>query len=252
MKYHFLASYLPELNRDDRKIRVGLADLLGERFHIAPEDWQEIELILLGQDITVLERLLSGKPVQVEHALYDVGFWRDQIKSPQDGPEFLQEYLRSLEPGTFSPKDADRLHSAYLDYVLSRSGSPLLQTYFEFDRDLRNVFSAVRARRKGRDPQDHLIGEGDFVDALGRSGAEDFGLGTDHPWIEKLGTARTPIEIQDLYDQLLWTHLEQHEDADPFAFDRLLSYLLKLQILERRLAMNDVAGMDMVKRLEAR
>ncbi|MEW5726180.1 MAG: DUF2764 family protein, partial [Thermodesulfobacteriota bacterium] len=63
MKYYFLASYLPDLSREDQKLKVALADLLDEKSHLAPEDWREIELVLLGGDVFVLERLLAKKSV---------------------------------------------------------------------------------------------------------------------------------------------------------------------------------------------
>ncbi len=98
MKYYFLASYLPEIHRDDIKIRITLSDLVEERFHIPESDWKEIERVLLGRDMLVLEKLLSGKTVPIEHSVFNLEFWQDQIKSPKEGPEFVLEFLENYGP----------------------------------------------------------------------------------------------------------------------------------------------------------
>ena len=249
MKYYFLASYLPDIQRDDTKIRVSLSDLLEERFHIPPGDWKEIELILLGRDIFIIERLLSGKSVSIEYSLFDVEFWRDQIKSPKEGPEFLLDFLTSTDAESFGPAESDRLYSAYYDYVLATTKNDFLRAYFLFERNLKNILSALRARQLGLDPSEHVVGEEELVETLGRSSAEDFGLGSDYPWIEDLLKADEPHHRQDVIEQILWDFLSEYGDQDPFDFSFILAYLLKVQILHRRMALDEEKGMEKVRRL---
>jgi len=251
MNYYFLVGYLPELQRDDRKIRVGLTELLGEQYNIASDDWKEIELILLGRDIFIIEKLLSGKTVSIQHSLYTTDFWRDQIKSPGEGPEFVSEFLKETEGGkSFGPGETDRLYAAYYDYVIAQSKNDLLRLFFGFERDLRNVVAALRARQKGLNVSDCLIGESELAETLGRSNAEDFGLGKEYSWIESLLTTDYPPQRQELIEQILWNYLDEHAGSDPFEFNTILSYVLKLQMLEKRLALSEEQGMAKVRRLE--
>jgi Protein of unknown function (DUF2764)/ATP synthase (C/AC39) subunit len=249
MKYYFLASYLPELHRDDIKIRVSLNDLLEERFHIPEQDWKEIELVLLGRDIIIIDKLLRGKTIDPEHSLFNVEFWRDQIKSPKEGPEFLLEFLRSTDLQVFGTKEINRLYGAYFDYVLADTASAFLRGYFSFQRDFRNMMAALRARQKGLDPSEYLVGEGEFVDILGSSTAEDFGLGREYPWLESLIKAEAPHQRQEMIDQILWDYLDENAGPDPFGFNVILAYLLKIEILHKRLALSEEKGMEKVRRL---
>jgi vacuolar-type H+-ATPase subunit C/Vma6 len=250
MRYYFLAAYLPELHRDDTKIRVSLGDLLEERLQIPEQDWKEIELVLLGRDIFTIERLLSRKPVDpVEHSLFSVEFWREQIRSPREGPDFLLEYLRSTDAQVFGPKEIDRLYGAYFDHVASETKSAFLRDYFGFQRDLRNATTALRARRKGIGPSEAVVGEGEFVDILGGSTAEDFGLSREHPWMEGLLKAETPDQLQELIEQLLWEYLDEHAGTDPFGFGVILAYLLKIEMLQKRLELSEEKGMERVRRV---
>lgn len=252
MKYYFLATYLPELQRDDKKVRVSLAELLGEPQAYAREDWADIELVLLAGDIFVLERLLTGKPAEVEHTLYGVEFWREQIKSPKEGPAFLVTFLEQLEPGRLaSPKVVEDLYSAYFNHAMATARNGLLRNYLAFERDLRNILAALRAREKNLVVTDHLVGEGELIENIARSRAEDFGLGGDYPFMEKLLAAKDPQQMQDAHEQILWNFLDEEAGQDPFAFDALLAYLLRLTMLEKRLALNEDEAMARVRRWEA-
>lgn len=250
MKYYFLVSYLPEIHRDDKKLKYRLADLLGEKSNIAPKDWEDVELILLKGDILQIERLLSGKEMEVEFTIYGREFWKDQVKSPKDVPEWLGEFFESVASEGFSPRNLDRLYQAYFYFAVQKASNPFLRAYLTFERDLRNILTAVRARRKGLPPSEHLVGEGDLEDVLGRSSAEDFGLSEDYHWIDWILEAKTPENIEDTVQRIVWETVEEMIEPNQFEFDVVLAYLLKLQLLERALGLSEEQGLDIVRRLE--
>ena len=251
MKYYFLVTYLPEIQRDDKKIKLRFADLLAEQYYIAPEDWQQIELVLLARDILLLEKLLAGKDADAEHTLYDKEFWKEQIKAPKEVPGFLEEFLQRLaEERTFGPEEVNRLHEIYYDHAILTASNPFLKEYLAFEKLLRNVLAAIRARRKGLPPSDHVLGEGEIVEQLGRASAEDFGLGQEIPWIERLVEARDPLQLEDTIEQILWDYLDEQTTQVYFDFEVILAYLLKLQLLEKRLALSEERGMEIVRHLE--
>jgi hypothetical protein len=250
MKYYFLVSYLPEIQRDDKKLKYRLADLRGDKFHVAQEDWGDVELILLKGDILQIERLLSGKETEVEFTLYAREFWKDQLKSPKEVPEWLSEFFESLASEGFSPRSLDRLYQAYFDFAVQKASNPFLRAYLNFERDLRNIVTAVRARRKGLPPSEYLVGEGDLADVLGRSSAEDFGVSKDYPWIDQVVDAKTPQDLEETVQRIVWDTIDEMIEPNHFEFDVVLAYLLKVQILERNLVLSEEQGLDIVRRLE--
>jgi len=249
MKYYFLASYLPEIHRDDTKIRISLGDFLEERFHIPVKDQREMDLVLLGRDIMIIDSLLKGRELDVEHSVFGREFWREQVKNPKEGPGFILDFLAGLDRDAYSVRDSDRLRGLYINHVLSNTSSGFLRGYYIFQRDINNIFAAKRARKKGLDPGDHLIGEGSLVERLRTSTAEDFGLGEEYPWLESLNKAETPHQQQEILDRILWEYLDENTGPDIFHFNVILAYLLKLEILNRRLALSEDAGMEKVRRL---
>ena len=251
MKYYFLVTYLPDIQRDDKKVKVRFADLLDEAYYIAPEDWRQVELVLLARDFLLLEKLLSGKEAQVEHTLYDKEYWKEKVKAPKEVPEYLEAFLQGFaEQRVFGPEEVNRLHGIYYDHVIHTTTNPFLRDYFEFEKLLRNVLAAIRARRMGLPPSDHVLGEGEVVEQLGRSSAEDFGLGQDIPWVERLAENRDPLELEDAIEQILWDWLDEQTTQVYFDFEVVLAYLLKLELLEKRLALSEERGMEIVRHLE--
>jgi len=250
MRYYFLVSYLPEIQPDDRKLKYRLADLFDEKDHIAPRDWENVELLLLAGDILQIEKLLSGKDTAVEFTLYGQDFWKDQIKSPKDVPEWLSEFFEDLAARGFSARNLDRLYRAYFEFAAQKATNPFLKSYLLFELDLRNILSAVRARRKGLPPAEYLVGESDLVDLLGRSSAEDFGVRKDYEWIEQILEAETPPEIEETVQRIRWETVDAMIEPNQFEFDVILAYLIKLQILERNLALSEEQGLDIVRRME--
>lgn len=250
MKYYFLVTYLPDIHRDDKKIKIRFGDLLDERDNMAPLDWLQVEFLLLARDIFLLERLLSGKDVDVEHTSYSKEYWVDQVKAPKEAPSFLEEFLKEVKEEGFGPAEVDRLYGIYYDYILGETSSSLLRDYFLFERDLRNVLAAIRARRLGLPPAEVLLGEGELVEQLGRSSADDFGLGQDMPWINRLLETQDPLRLEDTVEEILWEYIEERSQQDHFEFDVVLAYLLRLQLLEKRLALSEERGMEIVRQLE--
>jgi len=251
MKYYFLVTYLPEIQRDDKKVKLRFADLLAEREYMAPEDWRQIELVLLAGDFLLLEKLLSGKDAEVEHSIYEKEFWKEQVKAPKEVPDYLEAFFQTIaEEQSFGPDEVNQLHQIYYDHAIMTASNPFLKEYLTFEKLLRNVLAAIRARRKGLPPSDHVLGEGEIEEQLGRANAEYFGLGQDLPWIERLLEARDPLQLEDTIEQILWDYLDEQTTQVYFDFEVILAYLLKLQLLEKRLALSEERGMEIVRHLE--
>jgi hypothetical protein len=159
------------------------------------------------------------------------------------------DFLRSIDLQSVGFKEIDRLYASYFGYVLGVTANEFMRDYFTFQQNLQNIMAALRARQKGLDPSEYLIGEGDVVQILSSSTAEDFGLSLEFPWIESLIKTETPHERQAMVEQIRWAYLDEHAGPDPFDFRVILAYLLKLEILERQLALSEEKGMEKVRRL---
>ena len=136
MKYYFLVTYLPEIQRDDKKIKLRFADLLAEREYMAPEDWRQIELVLLARDFLLLEKLLTGKDADVEYSIYDKEFWKEQVKAPKDVPDYLEAFLQTIaEEKSFGPEEVNQLLQIYINSFIFQLVIPSLGANFRPSRE---------------------------------------------------------------------------------------------------------------------
>ena len=185
------------------------------------------------------------------YSLYDKEFWKEQVKAPKEVPDYLEAFLQTIaEEKSFGPEEVNQLLQIYYNHAILTASNPFLKEYLAFEKLLRNVLAAIRARRKGLPPSDHVLGEGEIEEQLGRASAEDFGLGQEIPWIERLVEARDPLQLEDTIEQILWDYLDEQTTQVYFDFEVILAYLLKLQLLEKRLALSEERGMEIVRHLE--
>ena len=58
------------------------------------------------------------------------------------------------------------------------------------------------------------------------------------------------LQLEDTIEQILWDYLDEQTTQVYFDFEVILAYLLKLQLLEKRLALSEERGMEIVRHLE--
>ncbi|MFW2404712.1 MAG: hypothetical protein ACN4GT_08085 [Gammaproteobacteria bacterium] len=129
-----------------------------------------------------------------------------------------------------------------VDEVMNRLHSETLRTVVRERFELRTVLAALRRRRRGETapPAGTPWGYGRFVDQISRNWSRPhFGLRRTLPWLG---------EIRDLHDvgstrrldlaiaRVAWHGLVNAQQAHEFDFDAVALYVLKYDMIARRLA----------------
>ena len=81
-----------------------------------------------------------------------------------------------------------------------------------------------------------VIGSNEFAVALRTSNAKDFGLTLDYPYVEKviaLMDNDNLVERERGLDLIIWHFLDEAVTFDYFSLERVISYMLRLMIVER-------------------
>ena len=105
-----------------------------------------------------------------------------------------------------------------------------------FSIALRNEIAVFRAAKKSKDPAKYIHGD-DNRDPL---------LIPSAHWAVNLDS---PLEAERFLDQLRWEKLEELSKGHYFDIDFLVTYALKLQILERWQTINSQDGMQVLESL---
>ena len=98
----------------------------------------------------------------------------------------------------------------------------------EWERCLRNELVKLRAQKKGIDVHSHFRGEESY------RGLEDTA--------REAFQAESPLAAEEILARARWRFIEEIETGHHFDLDRLITYYLKLQLLERKNGMTPDTG----------
>jgi hypothetical protein len=249
-EYHYLVAGLPDIVIDQGKVNLKVADFKEElREHLHPNDFRLVGLLFLRFDNLNLLNLLQKR----EEPWDAMGnFSEEQMtQGLNDQGAGLPSYLlafanayRESAPIVSTMSWENQLAKLYYEYLLSKTEG-FLHEWFTFDRDVKNLLTAMSARRHGLSLGGQLVGRNDVTAAIDKSHARDFGLSNEYPYIERL----LKIEEQpDIVEQerdiahLKWDYLEDLITFNYFTIDKILGFLLKLISYERWAMLDPAKG----------
>jgi hypothetical protein len=200
-----------------------------ERGSIAPEVFEELTGSLRGEREDVLRFLSLHK----HFPLYMVNFARQCIE------ESSEDKMTPL-----SVLNEDRLAAHYYTCAMA-CGNAFVAQWFELNLNIRNLLSVFTARKYNMEGAEIIVGDNEVAQLLRTSHARDFGL---EDVVDYLPAVQRIAEETDLYvrekriDQLKWEWLEEHTFFLTFDVESVFAYLCKVDILERWINLDKVAG----------
>lgn len=138
----------------------------------------------------------------------------------------------------------DRLAGYYYD-AASHVKNEFLARWFTFNQLLRNVLVIYTCRKLGWSPDAYIVGEGETVDKLRTSKSKDFDLSECEPLIGQMVQIAEERDItrrERMIDVLRWQWLEEQTFARVFDMESVLTYYIRLGIIERWLKLDAEAG----------
>ena len=240
MDYIAFIAGLPEIDWDDRKLSLTVAEFREQlKDYISGRDERLIDLFFLPNDNAQVLRLLrKQEPDGALSTVYPVKLLEDETQEPD---KTIPAYLNVLS-------------WMYYDYMM-KADNQLVKRYAEFSMNLKNLVTALNARKYGMEVAKEVIGSNEFAVALRTSNAKDFGLTLDYPYVEKviaLMDNDNLVERERGLDLIIWHFLDEAVTFDYFSLERVISYMLRLMIVERWSKMSSESGrkvfMEMVDR----
>jgi uncharacterized protein YbaR (Trm112 family) len=262
-RYYCLVAGLPDLLFDDHKTVVDMAEMrLMLKGELHPDDNQLVDLLFCPVDHqNILNAVYHTSGVFLEGGNLsheDIALLIDKrlLDEPFhiDAPPYLIHVVREalianelVDIKVFK----QRLLDAFTDVMVHHSNS-FLRTYGMFDRNMRNLFTALNGRKYHQDVNHILAGDGDIVEALRKSKSRDFGL---HAEMEHLETLLQYFETDDLLarelkvDALKWRFIDDAAFFYYFTIENVLAFVLKLMIASRWLRLNEQTGRQLFREL---
>lgn len=249
MDYIAFIAGLPEISWDDRKLSLTVAEFREQaKDYIRGKDEKLLDLFFLPNDNAQILLLLNRQePNPALQTVYSLKQLEEQVQEPDSLlPAYLREFIADFrdEHLKYDVAPENVLSWMYYDYMMG-ADNRLVSRYAEFSMNLKNLVTALNSRRHGRDVAKEVIGDNEFAAALRTSNSKDFGLAMDYPYVEKviaLMEGDNLVERERGIDLLIWNFLDDAVVFEYFSIERVISYLLKLMIVERWSKMSSETG----------
>lgn len=266
MNYYCLVAGLSDIQKDDTKGFLSPAELLDEISpQLSEEDAALLRLLYARYDNTNFLTFLREKEVKSgTFGVLNTQDWDELIRLMQeeDHPKdkrllpyyisyfrFAQEdedFLKGMSPDDF-------LAGLYYDYAMQSSNS-FVASWFEFNLNLNNLLTAVFCRKHKINPEKLIVGQHEAARILRTSHARDYGVGGLFEYTEeviKLAEETDLLEREKKIDALKWNWLEEHTFFHYFTIERVLAYVLRVEMLQRWKMLSFETGSEIFRNLLA-
>ncbi|HOJ66090.1 MAG TPA: DUF2764 family protein [Paludibacteraceae bacterium] len=248
MNYYCLIAGLPDLSPDDKKTTFTLADFKNEllelldtsdveflRLIFAQYDNQNFLAFLIDRDafLQPLGNLNYDDWVEIVQLLKETENPKDKRILP-----YIQHFYSVYQDEEFWAEGIskeDYLTGLYYDFALQCNNS-FLKSWFEFSLNINNLLTAIACRKYGLNPHNYVVGSNTIAQQLRTSNARDYGLTGTFEYLEQvLQIAEEPdlMEREKKIDLLKWQWMDEHTFFYYFSIEKILAYILKMQMIER-------------------
>lgn len=248
MNYYCLISGLPDIQVDDSKGIVSLHEFIDElREQLTSSDKKLLRLLLAHYDNSNLLAYLNNRDANLNTlGNLDVLDWEDiiQLMREFDHPKdsrllpYIHTFYTTLDDDKFELEGTSRedyLAGLYYDYAMNVENE-FLHKWFSFNLNVNNLLSAVNCRNHGYDPRTLILGNNEVANLLKQSNARDFGLTgifDELDLVLRIAEESNLLERERKIDALKWAWLEENTFFHYFGVEKVLAYVIKLEILER-------------------
>lgn len=254
--YYYLVSGLQDITLDIHKLlsnQQAFKETLKSEVH--PNDYLLVEKLFLPYDNANLLNLLekNSQPF-IDKGNVTKETLEDNIKEPEELPEYMKRFIvayKNKEPLFPELSPENELTTLFYQDMLTEKNE-FLRNWFHFDLTIRNILTALAARKHKIDYENQIIGTDEISEAIKKSHARDFGLSNEIDYLENLVDASRIDDIQareKAVDQLKWDYLEDVTFFNYFTIEKILAYIIKLGLVERWLAIDKDYGREMFEKL---
>ena len=264
MSYYAFISGLPDLILDEHKKVYTAREFKGElKTLLSWSDKRVINKLFLKYDNdNLLSYLKHGEDNMVFN---DLGSYTQEViidlvdtvkdeerKWKRKYPKYLQVFIHDYLIHEETPKTfwEDHLATLYYDYLLTKTGNLFLKNWCELNMNIRNILTALSARREGIAYDYLIVGENDVAKLLRTAHNPTHEIMELIDYYEPI---REIDEISDLLDKeqridtFLWEWIEENTFFHYFDIEKIMGYLFKLQTIERWRVLDEEKGNEIFK-----
>lgn len=264
--YHYLVAGLPDIFYEDQKLHISVAEfknVLREGLH--PRDFDLIRQIFWKYDnenILVyfkdnsLEFNAPGNLTKSDIEEIILHIKEESVPLiPEKIPAYIVNFMIAFknEEPLIKEKSRDLQFTEFFYDHITSIDNPFIRDYYIFERTVTNVITATNCRNHDLEVDNELIGNDEITEKLRKSNARDFGLLKDEiPYLDqilKITEESDILERERKLDKIKWTYLDEKSFFHYFDIEKIFTYLLKIEIIERWIKLDKSTGEQMFNEL---
>ena len=247
---------LPDISFDDTKLPCTMEQLREEVLPLLDAtDRQLLDLLLLPTDNRNLLALLKDKDAPTAAGgLYAADQLAGLIAGVREGdpdaghrmPAYMRDFIEAFD--TLRPEEwimaEDMLWGYYYAYAM-QSRNHFVSEWFGFNLNTNNLLAAWTARKYRMDVSRVVVGDTEICRQLKTSTARDFDVADEIDCFEQIqhvASMEDWVERERKLDQLRWNQLDAMTEFDYFTIERIFVFAVKLQLLQRWVALDKDKG----------
>jgi hypothetical protein len=187
------------------------------------------------------------------HSLREVDKIPKNSSFPPYFSKFIREYFTRLDNGETidSWKLEDQLSALYYSEAV-KCGNNFLSSWFEMNLNMGNILSVLNCRKYGLNKEQFIIGDNEIAELLRQLGARDLHLGDSIDYLAELlqiVEEKEPMIREKRLDVLRWKWLDEQTFFIVFDIESVISYMLRLEMIERWAVLDKGRGEKTFRRL---
>jgi hypothetical protein len=235
-KYYYLACALPKISLKS-KPDISFEELkFMLKVNLNKHDLNKINLFRNFIDINNLKLLWLNQEIDPRGNL-NVAELEDMILIKEFLPDFVFEYMDRYEKKEDRLRNFSYLITSFFKEVISEDKG-FINFYFKFEREMRLIISALRAKKLKRDIAYELQFENfddEFVAyILAQKDMENFEPPKDYESVRNIyrNNINDPKKLHQDLLEYKFNKIEEYSEKNPFTIDQILSYAALLLIVE--------------------
>ncbi|MCK3684487.1 DUF2764 family protein [Maribellus sp. YY47] len=262
-EYHCLVAGLPDLFFNENKLVTDSVDLLIQlKMELSPSDYELVKLIYLQADNENLQNLLLRKKASFNpKGIFSESYLQLQLSPENELPELPEymlqflEWIKETEQKELNLNAEIILQQLYYEYIL-QTNNEFLKNWFLFQLNLKNILTAVNCIQFDYSTEEHLIRVNENKNVcllLTNRKFKPEWFEDEIPYHREIfkitESSRSWMERETALDKLKWDYLDEYTFFYYFTIEKILGYILKLQMVERWTKLNKKSGEELLKKL---
>ncbi|MFO7672052.1 MAG: DUF2764 family protein [Bacteroidales bacterium] len=255
-EYQYLISGLPNISPEDTKTWISIPDFRNYlEEHLHQDDFFQVRLLFLKHDRRNIIKYLETGEINPESAgNFTTEDFNDRDNLQQETgssggsiPPYMAEVLLKYGDGMGEVKASQishELENGFYGYIMS-NGCTFLKRFIEFDYNLNNLLTFIKARQHKIDQQMFISGDSSHAQHLHNNPGKNIVKDHDFEHFDEIiSFTGNPsfAEEEKRVDLLRWNVIEEMILFRNFSIDRVLGYLLQMLIIDRWSALNRKSG----------